>query len=118
MTSARPTSGDVDCSCKTDFADETSAELIKNPQGTLPELIRPGGTKYEVDEVAPDYLANKALKKHDHGRYPRRANDKSDDTRFAAQGLHTRGNDSRPHTLRSKSRRVPPPSGCHSRNQP
>jgi hypothetical protein len=63
-----------------EFADESSAELIKNPQGTLPELFRSGRTKYEVDQVATDYLANKALKKGDHGSYPRRANDEADDT--------------------------------------
>jgi hypothetical protein len=69
----------VDCSSKTVFADEFSAELIENPQGTLSELVR-SGTTYKVNEVAPDYLANKALKKKDHGRYPRRVNDKVDDT--------------------------------------
>ena len=73
-------SADVDCGCKTVFADGSSAELIKDPQGTLPELIRLGRTKYEVNEVAPNYLANKALKKDDHSRHPRRAIDGADVT--------------------------------------
>jgi hypothetical protein len=62
------------------FTAEYSAELVKNPQGTPPQLFGSRRPEYEVDVVALHHLANKAPKKDDHRNHPRRANDADDDT--------------------------------------